>query len=113
MVAITWDVPNDSCYCYLYDVNNATGIRDYNLNNIGTFAPGDYLQVGSIPQLSAGYEADSLFADLMYDDTVWTAAQLKAHYDADKPWFDMAEYAVPNRPGSHNMTGGYASYLCP
>jgi hypothetical protein len=113
MVAITWDIPNDSYKCYLYDANNTAGTVATNSADIGTVAFNNYLQIGSILQYAAGYEADSLFADLMYDDCVWTAAQLKAHYDANKPWFDMTEYAVPNRPGSHNLTGGYASYLCP
>lgn len=102
-IALTWDVPNDSLKLYCYNEDYPDGDNASSSSDLGTVTFEPYLSVGGIPLYTspAGYEADSLIGGLFIDDTVWTEANLKAHYEGRRG-FTLGGATSSGRGGFEN-----------
>ena len=104
-ISLTYDIPNDSLKLYCYNEDYPGGDIASSSSDLGTVTFEPYLSVGGIPLYTspAGYEADSLIGGLFIDDTVWTEASLKAHYEG-KRGFTLGGATSSGRGGFENAS---------
>lgn len=89
-IAATYDIPNDSLKIYAYSSDYPTGMSVTNSTadlGTNTLTNKPFLDVGR-KYTSSPTTADSFIAGLFYDDTVWTAEALQAHYDSGRVYYD-------------------------